>query len=90
MAKLAVYKVYMLILPRKQKNNLTCFGSKFDVPRFDEKSFFNTLSSCTLYWDWKLTNAIQGDSPGEYTSERYMNLSTTEKPTWNVMPLMAP
>ena len=47
--------------------------------RFDEKSFKNTSLGFTSYWDYKPTNAIHADSPGVYTSETILNLSTIDK-----------
>ena len=32
-----------------------------------------------LYWDYKPTNAIHADSPGVYTSDRILGLSTITK-----------
>ena len=55
------------------------FGSTFATLRFDEKSFFNTLLGFTPYWDYKPTNAIHANSPGVYTSEKKLNLSTKDK-----------
>ena len=33
----------------------------------------------TPFWDYKPTNAIHGDSPGVYTSEKILNLGTLDK-----------
>ena len=54
----------------KTKITLTRFGSTFATLRFDEKSVFITLLGFTSYWDYKLTNAIQADFPGVYTSDK--------------------
>ena len=43
------------------------------------KLFFQTLLKFTPCWDYKATNAIPADSPGVYTSEKILNLSTTNK-----------
>ena len=58
---------------------LTRFGGTFGTLRFDEKSFFGTLLGLTPYWDYKPTNAIHADSPGVYTSDKILKLSTTDK-----------
>ena len=42
--------------------------------RFDERSFFHTLLGFTPYWDYKHTN-----SSGVFTSDKLLNLSTTNK-----------
>ena len=39
--------------------------------RFDERSFFHTLLGFTPYWDYK--------SPGVYTCDKILNLSTVNK-----------
>ena len=39
--------------------------------RFDERSFFHTLSGFTQYWDYK--------PPGVYTSDKILNLNTRNK-----------
>ena len=41
--------------------------------------FFNTIVGFVPYWDYKPTNAIHADSPGAYTSEKCLNLSTIDK-----------
>ena len=33
----------------------------------------------TPCWDYKLTNAFHSDSPGVYTSEKILNLSTIDR-----------
>ena len=58
---------------------LTRFGGTFSILRFDEKYFFNTLLDFTPYWDYVPTNAIHADSPGVFTSENNVNLSTKFK-----------
>ena len=55
------------------------FGGNFGTLRFDEKSFYNTLLRLTLYWDYKPNNAVHADSPGVYTSDKNLNLSTIDK-----------
>ena len=63
----------------KTKLILKRFGGTFGTLRFDEKLFFNTLLGFTPYWNYKPTNAIHADRPGGYTSEKILNLSTTDK-----------
>ena len=46
--------------------------------RCNKKSFLNTLLGFTSYWDYKPFNAIHADSPGVYTSEKIINLSTID------------
>ena len=58
---------------------LNLSGGTFGTLRFDEKSFFNTLLGFTPYWDYKPNNAIHTDSPGEYTSDKVLNLSTKDE-----------
>ena len=58
---------------------LTHFGSTFGTLRFDEKSFFKSLSSFKPYWDYKPTNAISADSPVVYTIDEILNSSTVKK-----------
>ena len=60
----------------KTKLIFTRFGGTFGTLRFDEKSFLNTLLGFTTFWEYKLINAIHADSPGVYTSEKILNLST--------------
>ena len=36
----------------------------------------------TPYWDYKPTDAVHLDSPGVYTSEKILNLSTIKKIHW--------
>ena len=57
----------------------TWFELTFGTLEFDEKTFFKTLLRFTPYWDNKHTNAIQVDSPGVYTSEKLINMSTLTK-----------
>ena len=63
----------------KTKLILARFGSTFGTLRFNEKSLFYTLLRFTRYWDYKPNNAIYADSPGVYTSDKNLNLSTTDK-----------
>ena len=58
---------------------LTRFGGTLGTLKFGEKSFLNTLLCFTPYWDYKPSNAIHADSPGVYTSDRILNLNTTDK-----------
>ena len=41
--------------------------------------FLNTLLGFTPYADYKPTNAFHADSPGRYTSQKIINLSTIDK-----------
>ena len=43
------------------------------------KNFLNTLLGFTPYWDYKLTNAINADSAGVYTTDKILSLSTKDK-----------
>ena len=61
----------------KTKLISTRFGT-FGTFRFDQKSFFNSLISFTS-WDYKPTYVPHADSPGVYTSEKIINLSTIDK-----------
>ena len=47
--------------------------------RFDEKSFFHTFLGFEPYWDYKPTNSNHVAIPGVYTSNKLLNLSTTNK-----------
>ena len=63
----------------KRKLILARFVGTFGTLRFDGKSFFVTIMNFLQYWDYKLTNAIHADSPGVYTSDKILNLSTIDK-----------
>ena len=41
--------------------------------------FFVTFLGFTTYWVYKPNNAIHADSPGLYTSDKILNLSTIDK-----------
>ena len=59
---------------------MTFFGITFGTLRFDKKPFFHTLLDFTPYWDYKPTNAIHADSPGDYTSDKIiLNSNTIDK-----------
>ena len=47
--------------------------------RFDERSFFHTFLGFEPYWDYKPTNSNHVVIPGVYTSDKILNLSTTNK-----------
>ena len=66
-------------ITKKTKLILTRFGSTFGTLRFDEKWFFNTLLGFLPFWDYKPTYAIHADSPGVYTSDKFLNLYTKNK-----------
>ena len=63
----------------KTKRILTRFRLTFGTIKFNEKSFFNTLLGFTSYWDYKPTKAIHADSPGVYTCDKILILSTMDK-----------
>ena len=63
----------------KRKPTLGRFGETFGTLRFNEKSFFYTLLGFTPHRDYKPTNTIHADSPGVYTSDKILNLSTKDK-----------
>ena len=73
------YKLTMICISMKIKLILTRFGETSGTLRFNEKSFFGTLLGFTPYCGYKPTNAIHADSPGVYTSEGFLNLSTIKK-----------
>ena len=54
------------------------FGGTFGTLRFDEKSFFIILLGFLQFWVYQFTNAIQVDSPGVYTTDKILNLSTLD------------
>ena len=58
---------------------ITHFGSTFGFLRFDEKFFIINFLGFTQYWDYRPTNAIHADSPGVYTSDKNLYLSTVNK-----------
>ena len=47
--------------------------------RFNDRSFFHTLLGFTPYWDYKPTNSNREGIPGVYTSNKILNLSSTNK-----------
>ena len=47
--------------------------------RFNDTSFFHTLLGFTPYWDYKPTNSNRDGIPGVYTSNKILNLSSTNK-----------
>ena len=61
----------------KYKDQHEIFGS--GTLRFDERSFFHTLLGFEPYWDYKPTNTHHIPIPGVYTSDKILNLSTTNK-----------
>ena len=66
-------------ITKKTKLILTRFGETFGTIRFDEQCFFNILLGFTPYWDYKPTNAFHSDSPGVYSSDKILSLSTRDK-----------
>ena len=67
------------VVTMKTKLVLTRFVSTFGTLGFDEKSFFKTLLGFTTYWDFTPTKANHADSPGNFTSDKILYLSTTDK-----------
>ena len=63
----------------KTKLILIRFTGTFWTLCFDEKSIWNTLLGFTPYWDYKPTNENHTDSPGVYTSENNIYLSTIQE-----------
>ena len=66
----------------KTKPFLKLFSASFatlGTLRFDENTFLKTFLGFTPYWDYKSTNAIHVDSPGLYTGDKILNLSTKTK-----------
>ena len=65
----------------KTKPILKRFGGSFGTLRFDEKSFFQTLSNYPPppQWNNKPTNEIHADFLDVFTSEIVMKLSTKDK-----------
>ena len=63
----------------KTKRFSTGFDETFGTLYFDEKSFFNTLSEFTPYWQYNPTNAFHADFPGVSTSDKILNLSTIDR-----------
>ena len=47
--------------------------------RFNEKSFLHTLLGFTPYWEYKPTNSNYVAIPGVYISDKFLNLSVTNK-----------
>ena len=47
--------------------------------RFNDTSFFHTLLGFTPYWDYKPTNSNRDAIRGVYTSNKILNLSSTNK-----------
>ena len=65
------------IILKFKNNGKGLFG--LGTSRFDERSFFHTLLGFTPYWDYIPTNSNHVAIPGVYTSDRILNLSTTNK-----------
>ena len=66
-----------IILKFKNNNKKDLFA--LGTLRFNEKSFFHTLLGFTPYWDYKPTNSNRDVIPGVYTSNKILNLSSTNK-----------
>ena len=65
------------IILKFKNNDRGMFG--LGTLRFDERSFFHTLSGSSPYWDYKPTNSNHGAIPGVYTSDKTLNLCSTNK-----------
>ena len=67
----------------KTKINLKYIGGPkmivLGTLRFDERSFFHTLLVFEPYWDYKPSNSNHVATPSVYTSDKILNLSTTNK-----------
>ena len=63
----------------KTKLILTRLGSHFGKLRFDENSFYYVLLGFTPCWNNKPTNVVHSDSPGVYTSDKTLKISTLDK-----------
>ena len=63
----------------KPKPILTRFGSTCGTLNFDEKSFSKILMGFTPFWDYTPTNAVHADTPGEFTGDKILDLSTINK-----------
>ena len=63
----------------KTKLNFIQFSSHFGTSGFDEKSFLDTSLGFRPFWAYKHTIAIHADSPGVYTSDKILHLSTIDK-----------
>ena len=61
----------------KYKGGQKKFGLR--TLRFDEKSFFHTLLGFEAYWDYKPTHSNDVGIPIVYISDKFLNLSTTNK-----------
>ena len=55
------------------------FFSPFVMIRFSEKSSFKRKLGFTSYWDYNPTKTIHVHNAGVYTSEKVLNLSSTNK-----------
>ena len=58
---------------------LTRLGGTFGTLRFDENPFFKTLLGFSPNWYYKPSNAIHAASPGVYTSDKILNLTSIDK-----------
>ena len=63
----------------KTKLVLTHFMLTFRTLGFDEETFLKNSLGIVPYWDYKLTNASDADSPSVYIDDKYLNLSSTNK-----------
>ena len=65
------------ILLKFKNNGKRMFG--LGALRFDEKSFFHTLLGFSPCLDYRHTNSNHDAIPSDYTSDKILNLSTTNK-----------
>ena len=65
------------IILKLKNNGKGMFG--LGTLRFDERSFFHTLLGFTPYWDYNPTSSNHVGIQGVYTSDKILNLSTTNK-----------
>ena len=63
----------------KMELTLFRFSGTFGTLRFDDKSAFYNLLGFTSFWQHISIFPIHADSPGVYTSEKFLYLSTKDK-----------
>ena len=66
-----------IILKFKNNNGKSLFG--LGTLRFDKRSFLHTLLGFSPYWDYNPTNSNHDAIPGVYTSDKILNLNSTNK-----------
>ena len=55
------------------------FVGTFGTLRLDEKSFIKTFLGFTPNWDFEPTIVIHADSSGNYTTDKFLNLTAIDK-----------